>query len=98
MTKNKMNELYNKSQEIVKMMNGLGINNYASYTIKSIYCGNFLLLNNTCITPTLKDTYTDDNLDKYIPATTLETMKQFELDLNDDIFSDLEYQYAIFIK
>jgi hypothetical protein len=35
------------------------------------------------------DTYIDDNLNKFMPATSLEVMKQFENDIENLIFIDL---------
>ena len=98
MTKEKMNELYEKSQEIVTMMEELGIKEYEGYILKSISSGTFLMLNNTCISSSLSDTYIDDNLNKFMPTTTMEIMIQFNDDINNDKFVPLEELYQNFMK
>ena len=98
MTKEKMNELYEKSQEIVTMMEELGIKEYEGYILKSISSGTFLMLNNTCISSSLSDTYIDDNLNKFMPTTTLEIMIQFNDDINNDKFIQLEELYQNFLE
>ena len=98
MTKEKMNELYEKSQEIVTMMEELGIKEYEGYILKSISSGTFLMLNNTCISSSLSDTYIDDNLNKFMPTTTMEIMIQFNDDINNDKFIQLEELYQNFMK
>lgn len=98
MTKEKMNELYEKSQEIVTMMEELGIKEYKGYNLKSISSGTFLMLNNTYISSFLSDTYVDDNLNKFIPAASLEVMKQFEKDIENLIFEELSNTYLAFIR
>ena len=98
MTKEKMNELYEKSQEIVTMMEELGIKEYKGYILKSISSGTFLMLNNTCISSSLSDTYIDDNLNKFMPAASLEVMKQFENDITNLIFVELFNTYLAFIQ
>ena len=97
MTKEKMNELYEKSQEIVTMMEELGIKEYNGYILKSISFGTFLMLNNTCISSSLSDTYIDDNLNKFMP-TTMEIMIQFNDDINNDKFIPLEKLFQNFVK
>ena len=98
MTKEKMNELYEKSQEIVAMMEELGIKEYKGYSLKSISTGTFLILNNTYVSSSLSDTYIDDNLNKFMPTTTLEIMIQFNDDINNDKFIQLEELYQNFMK
>ncbi len=98
MTKEQMNELYKKSQEIVTMMEELGIKEYKGYSLKSISSGTFLMLNNTYISSFLSDTYVDDNLNKFIPTTTMEIMIQFNDDINNDKFVPLEELYQNFMK
>ena len=97
MTKEKMNELYEKSQEIVTIMKELGIKEYEGYILKSISSGTFLMLNNTCISSSLSDTYIDDNLNKFMP-TTMEIMIQFNDDINNDKFIPLEKLFQNFVK
>ena len=98
MTKEKMNELYEKSQEIVAMMEELGIKEYKGYSLKSISTGTFLMLNNTYISSSLSDTYIDDNLNKFMPTTTMEIMIQFNDDINNDKFIPLEELFQNFVK
>ncbi len=98
MTKEKMNELYEKSQEIVTMMEELGIKEYEGYILKSISSGTFLMLNNTCISSSLSDTYIDDNLNKFMPTTTMEIMIQFNDNINNDKFVSLEELYQNFTE
>ena len=98
MTKEKMNELYKKSQEIVTMMEELGIKEYKGYSLKSISSGTFLMLNNTYISSSLSDTYIDDNLNKFMPTTTMEIMIQFNDDINNDKFIPLEKLFQNFVK
>ncbi|WP_435308826.1 hypothetical protein [Sebaldella termitidis] len=98
MTKEKMNELYEKSQEIVTMMEELGIKEYKGDLLKSISFGTFLTLNNIYISSSLSDTYIDDNLNKFMPTTTLEIMIQFNDDINNDKFVPLEELYQNFTK
>lgn len=97
MTKEKMNELYEKSQEIVAMMEELGIKEYKGYSLKSISTGTFLILNNTYVSSSLSDTYIDDNLNKFMP-TTMEIMIQFNDDINNDKFIPLEKLFQNFVK
>ena len=98
MTKEKMKELYEKSQEIVTIMKELGIKEYEGYILKSISSGTFLMLNNTCISSSLSDTYIDDNLNKFMPTTTMEIMIQFNDDINNDKFVPLEELFQNFTK
>ena len=98
MTKEQMNELYEKSLEIVTMMEELGIKEYKGYSLKSISSGTFLMLNNTYISSSLSDTYVDDNLNKFIPAASLEVMKQFQNDIENHIFEELSNTYLAFIR
>ena len=98
MTKEQMNELYEKSLEIVTMMEELGIKEYEGYILKSISSGTFLMLNNTYISSSLSDTYIDDNLNKFMPTTTMEIMIQFNDDINNDKFIPLEELFQNFVK
>ena len=98
MTKEQMNELYEKSLEIVTMMEELGIKEYKGYSLKSISSGTFLMLNNTYISSSLSDTYIDDNLNKFMPTTTMEIMLQFNDDINNDKFIPLEELFQNFVK
>ena len=98
MTKEKMNELYEKSQEIVTMMKELGIKEYKGYNLKSISSGTFLMLNDTYISSSLSDTYIDDNLNKFMPTTTMEIMIQFNDNINNDKFVSLEELYQNFTE
>ena len=98
MTKEQMNELYEKSLEIVTMMEELGIKEYKGYLLKSISSETFLMLNNTYISSSLSDTYVDDNLNKFIPAASLEVMKQFQNDIENHIFEELSNTYLAFIR
>lgn len=98
MTKEKMNELYKKSQEIVTMMEELGIKEYKGYILKSISSGTFLTLNNTYISSSLSDIYIDDNLNKFMPAASLEVMKQFQKDIENLIFEELFNTYLAFMQ
>ena len=98
MTKEQMNELYEKSLEIVTMMEELGIKEYKGYSLKSISSGTFLMLNNTYISSSLSDTYIDDNLNKFMPTTTMEIMIQFNDDINNDKFIPLEEPFQNFTK
>ena len=98
MTKEKMNELYEKSQEIVTMMEELGIKECNGYVLKSISSGTFLMLNNIYISLSLSDIYINDNLNKFMPTTTMEIMIQFNDDINNDKFIPLEELYQNFTK
>ena len=98
MTKEKMNELYEKSQEIVAMMEELGIKEYKGYLLKSISSRTFLMLNNIYISLSLSDIYINDNLNKFMPTTTLEIMIQFNDDINNDKFIQLEELYQNFLE
>ena len=93
-----MNELFEKSQEIVTMMKELGIKEYKGYSLKSISSRTFLMLNNIYISSSLSDTYIDDNLNKFMPTTTLEIMIQFNDDINNDKFIPLEELFQNFTK
>ena len=98
MTKEKMNELYNISKKIVYIMSELGITNYNGYTLKFTSQGNFFMLRDTFISPVLKNTYIDGNLNNFIPAITIEIIKKFESDLEQDFFETLENEYIEYIK
>ena len=98
MTKKEMNELYNISKEIIKKMITLGITNYNGYTLKFTSQGTFLMLNDTYISLTYKNTYIGENLNDFIPATTRKVMEQFNSDLNNKFFETLENVYNEYIK
>lgn len=98
MTKEKMNKLYKKSQEIINMMEELGIKEYNGYILKTISSGTFLMLNNTSITSTLSNTYISDDLNKFIPATSLEVMIQFNNNINNNKVVTLEELYKKFTQ
>ena len=93
-----MDKLFEKSQEIVTMMEELGINEYKGYTLKSISSGTFLMLRDTYISLTLKNDYIGENLNNFMPATTSEVMEQFNSDLNNNFFETLENVYNEYIK
>ena len=97
MTKEKMNVLYNISIKIVNIMITLGMTNYNGYTLKFTSQGTFLMLRDTYISLTLKNDYIGENLNNFMPATTNETMEQFNFDLNTDFFNLLENRYIDFI-
>lgn len=98
MTKEKMNNLYNISKKIVYMMIELGITNYNGYSLKLTTQENFLILRDTFISPTLKNVYSSEDLNNFIPATSNEIMKQFNSDLSHDFFKALENLYIDYIK
>ncbi len=98
MTKEKMELLYKKSSEYINMMTELGKNNFKNYTLKLSSQGTFLTLSNTYISSSLKNEYTDDNLNNFIPSTTIEVMKQFESDIDNKVFDELEKAYIDFSK
>ena len=98
MTKEKMNKLYNISKIMASMLRELGITNYNGYSSKFTSQGIFLILRDTYITLTLEYKYIDENLNNFIPATTLEIMKQFDFDLEHDFFETLENVYVEYIK
>lgn len=79
------------------MMEELGIKEYEGYTLKSISSGTFLTLNNNYITSTLSDTYINDDLNKFMPAASLEVMIQFQKDIENLIFEELFNTYLAFI-
>ena len=97
MTKGKMNELYNISKKIVYMMVDLGIVNYNNYSLKYTSQDVFLIFRGIFISPTLKNTYIQENLNHFIPATTIEIMEQFNSDLNNNFFEILENTYINYI-
>ena len=93
-----MNELYKKSQEIINMMNKLGIIEYHGYFILDTAVGKFLILDGIPITSSLYDTYLGNDLSKFMPRTTLEIMRKFEEDIKNKVFLELENFYSLFIK
>lgn len=86
MKNDKIKELYEKSQEIISMMNILGIKNYYDYSIQCTILVNFLILNNIPITPFLIDTYVNNDLNKFIPKTNIEILKKFNFDIENNLF------------
>ena len=98
MTKEKMDKLFKKSQEIKNMMNELGIKEYHGYSILDTVVGNFLVLDGISITSSLSDTYLGNDLSKFIPRTTIEIMGKFEEDIKNKVFLELENFYSLFIK
>lgn len=96
MTTDKMNDLYNKSQEIISIMNRLGIEKYYNYSVKYTTLGNFLVLDNIPITPYLTDTYIDDDLNKFVPKTNIEILEKFKIDAENLVFKELEETYLQF--
>ena len=98
MTKEKMETLYNKSSEYINMMTELGKDNYKNYKLKFSSQGTFLTLDDSYISSSLKNDYIDDNLSDFVPATTIEIMKQFEYDIDNNFFDELEKSYIYFNK
>ncbi|MCP1226707.1 hypothetical protein [Sebaldella sp. S0638] len=54
MTKEKINKLFEKSQEIINMINKLGISEYHGYSIRDTAVGEFLMLDSIPIEPVIK--------------------------------------------
>ena len=93
-----MNELYEKSQKIINMINKLGIREYHGYSVQDTTVGNFLMLDSTPITSCLSDSYLGSDLSKFMPKTTVEIMKKFENDIENKVFLELENFYSLFTK
>ena len=93
-----MNELYEKSQEIVTMMEELRIKEYHGYFIRDTAVGDFLILDKIPITSSLSDTYLGNDLSKFMPRTTVEIMEKFENDIENNLFLELENLYDLFTK
>ncbi|MCP1226304.1 hypothetical protein [Sebaldella sp. S0638] len=98
MTKEKINKLFEKSQDIINMMNELGIRKYRGYSFRDTAVGNFLILDDIPITSSLSDTYLGNDLSKFMPRTTVEIMEKFEEDIENNVFLELEDFYSLFIK
>ena len=96
MTKEKMENLYEIAKEIVDMMYILGLRQYRNYSLTINSQGNFLKLSNTYISSSLSDIYVYNNLNKYMPATSIEAIKQFEEDIENGIFIELHDMYLAF--
>ncbi len=80
------------------MMEKLGIEKYYEYSIQDTAVGNFLILEGVPITSSLSDSYLRDDLNKFMPKTTVEIMGKFEEDIENKIFLELENFYSLFIK
>ena len=77
MTKDKMNALFKKSQEIVNLMNKLEIQKYHGYSVMDTGAENFLVLSGISITSSLFNTYLGNDLSKFISRTAVEIMEKF---------------------
>ena len=77
LTKDKMNALFKKSQEIVNLMNKLEIQKYHGYSVTDTAAENFLVLSGISITSSLFNTYLGNDLSKFIPRTAVEIMEKF---------------------
>ena len=93
-----MNELYEKSQKIINMINKLGIREYHGYSAQDTTVGYFLMLDSTPITSSLSNSYLRNDLSKFMPKTTVEIMKKFENDIENKVFLELENFYSLFTK
>ena len=98
MTKDKLNKLFEKSQEIINMMNKLGIKEYHGYSILDTAVGKFLILGGIPITSSLSDSYLENDLSKFMPRTAIEIMENFENDVENNLFLKLENFYSLFTK
>ena len=98
MTKDKLNELFEKSQEIINTMNKLGIKEYHGYSVLDTAVGEFLILDGIPITSSISITYIGNDLSKFMPRTTVEIMEKFQNDLENNLFSELENFYSLFTK
>ena len=97
MTK-KINKLFEKSQDILNMMNELGIIEYRGYSILDTAVEDFLILEGILVTVSLSDTYLGNDLSKFIPRTTIEIIEKFEDDIENNLFFELEIFYSSFTK
>ena len=77
LTKDKMNALFKKSQQIVNWMNKLEIQKYHRYSVTDTGAENFLVLSGISITSSLFNTYLGNNLSKFISRTAVEIMEKF---------------------
>ena len=98
MTKDKIKELFEKSQKIKNMMNELGIKEYHGYYISDTAVGKFLILDGIPITSSLSDTYLGNDFSKFMPGTTVETIEKFKNDVENNLFLELENFYSLFTK
>ncbi|MCP1226242.1 hypothetical protein [Sebaldella sp. S0638] len=98
MTEDKIKELFEKSQKIKNMMKKLGIKEYRGYFVQVTAVGEFLMSDIIPITSSLYDTYLGNDLSKFMPRTTFEIMEKFEKDIENNLFSELENFYSLFIK
>ena len=93
-----MEELFERSQKIINMMNELGIIEYRGYSILDTAVGKFLIFDGIPITSSLSDSYLGNDFSKFMPRTTIEIMKKFENDNKNKLFLELENFYSLFIK
>ena len=98
MIKEKINKLFENSQDILNMMKKLGIKEYHGYSVLDTAVGNFLILDGIPITSSLSDTYLGNDLSKFMPRTTVEIIKKFEEDIENKVFLELENFYSLFTK
>jgi hypothetical protein len=98
MNEEKIKELFEKSQEILNMMDKFGIKEYHGYYILESVVGNFLVLHGIPITPSLSDSYFGNDLNKFTPKTSIEIMEKFMDDIENKLFLELENFYSLFIK
>ncbi len=98
MIKEKINKLFENSQDILNMMKKLGIKEYHGYSVLDTAVGNFLILDGIPITSSLSDTYLGNDLSKFMPRTTVEIIEKFEDDIKNKLFSELENFYSLFSK
>ncbi|MCP1226523.1 hypothetical protein, partial [Sebaldella sp. S0638] len=59
---------------------------------------NFLILDGIPITSSLSDTYLGNDLSKFMPRTTVEIIRKFEDDVENNLFLELENLYSLFTK
>ena len=93
-----MEELFERSQKIINMMNELGIKEYHGYFILDTAVEKFLILDGIPITSSLSDTYLGNDLSKFMPKTTVEILKKFQNDVENKVFLELENFYSLFTK
>jgi hypothetical protein len=98
MTKDKIKELFEKSQKIKYMMKKLGIEKYYGYSILDTAVGKFLIWDGIPITSSLSNTYLGNDLSKFMPRTNVEIMRKFEDIVENNIFLELENFYSLFTK
>ena len=98
MIKEKINKLFENSQDILNMMKKLGIKEYHGYSVLDTAVGNFLILDGIPITSSLSDTYLGNDLSKFMPRTTVEIMEKFERNNINNLFLEIENFYSLFTK